>query len=144
MVDVSRGQRIGRLSSEWFSQPDYQRFLSVNDLASSVRSRSERSRTGAIEIALIHVEASRNGPERRALALPGAERFKKAAPFRRNDQMLNVLLKAMVACPGNSINANLVDQGRKLWISVGEPSNRSRRDCGHTLASEWALLAAFL
>jgi len=35
------------------------------------------------------------------------ERFKKAAPFRRNDQMLEALPKAVIACPGNDINANL-------------------------------------
>ena len=32
-VDVSRGQRIGRVSSEWFSRPDDERFLSLGDLA---------------------------------------------------------------------------------------------------------------
>ena len=43
-VDVSRGERIGRVSSEWFSRPDDDRFLSLDDLARSVRSRAERSR----------------------------------------------------------------------------------------------------
>ena len=72
-VDVSRGQRVGRVSSEWFSRPDDERFLSLNDLARSVRGRSERSRTRVVESALIHVEASRNDPERLALVLPGAD-----------------------------------------------------------------------
>ena len=39
-VDVSRGQRIGRVSSEWFSRPDDERFLSLGDLARSVRGLS--------------------------------------------------------------------------------------------------------
>ncbi|NJL50204.1 MAG: DUF932 domain-containing protein, partial [Blastochloris sp.] len=43
-VDVSRGERIGRVSSEWFSRPDDERFLSLSDLARTVRGRSERSR----------------------------------------------------------------------------------------------------
>ena len=73
-VDVSRGERIGRVSSEWFSRPDDERFLSLDDLARSVRSRAERSRTRVVETAAIHVEASRADPERLALILPGAER----------------------------------------------------------------------
>jgi hypothetical protein len=66
-------QRIGRVSSEWFSRPDDERFLSLGDLARSVRGRSERSRTRVVESALIHVEANRNDPERLALILPGAD-----------------------------------------------------------------------
>lgn len=72
-VDVSRGQRIGRVSSEWFSRPDDERYLSLADLAQSVRGRSERSRTRVVESALIHVEASRNDSERLALILPGSD-----------------------------------------------------------------------
>jgi len=70
-VDVTRGKRVGRVSSEWFSRPDDERYLSLGDLARSVRGRSERSRTRVVETALIHVEASRNDPERLALILPG-------------------------------------------------------------------------
>ncbi len=72
-VDVSRGERVGRVSSEWFSRPDDERFLSLGDLARSVRGRSERSRTRVVESALIHVEANLNDPERLALMLPGAD-----------------------------------------------------------------------
>jgi hypothetical protein len=72
-VDVTRGERVGRVSSEWFSRPDDQRFLSLDDLARKVRGRSERSRTRVVETALIHVEANRADPERLALILPGAE-----------------------------------------------------------------------
>lgn len=73
-VDVSRGERIGRVSSEWFNRPDDERFLSLDDLARMVRGRSERSRTRVIESALIHVEANRADPERLALMLPGADK----------------------------------------------------------------------
>lgn len=72
-VDVTRGIRIGRVSSEWFSRPDDERFLSLGDLASAVRGRSERGRTRVVETALIHVEANRNDPERLALILPRAD-----------------------------------------------------------------------
>ena len=49
---------------------------------------------------------------------PDWERFSKAAPFRRNDQLLDTVPKAVVACPGNGINANLVDKARKMGIKV--------------------------
>jgi len=71
--DVSRGERIGRVSSEWFYRPDDERYLSLSELADSVRSRSERSRTRVVETALIHVEASRTDPERLSLILPGSD-----------------------------------------------------------------------
>lgn len=72
-VDVSRGERVGRVSSEWFSRPDDQRYLSLDDLADSVRQRAELSRTRVVETSAIHVEANRDDPERLALILPGAD-----------------------------------------------------------------------
>lgn len=72
-VDVSRGERNGRVSSEWFSRPDDERYLSLNDLWSSVKARSERSRTRIVETARIHVEASRDNAERLQLIFPKAD-----------------------------------------------------------------------
>ena len=46
-VDVSRGQRIGRVSSEWFNRPADERYLSLTDLRNSVKRRSERSKTAS-------------------------------------------------------------------------------------------------
>lgn len=72
-VDVSRGQRIGRVSSEWFSRPADERYLSLTDLHNSVKRRSERSKTRIVENEAIRVEASRDDPERLKLMLPGAD-----------------------------------------------------------------------
>ncbi|ACI52513.1 conserved hypothetical protein [Gluconacetobacter diazotrophicus PA1 5] len=72
-VDVRHGERVGRVSSEWFSRPDDERYLSLSDLARTVRERSDRSRTRVVESALIHVEANRSDPERLSLLLPGAD-----------------------------------------------------------------------
>ncbi|RCS23833.1 DUF932 domain-containing protein [Phyllobacterium salinisoli] len=72
-VDVSRGERVGRVSSEWFSRPADERYLSLSELARSVRGRADRSRTRVVGSALIHVEANRNDPERLALILPGTD-----------------------------------------------------------------------
>jgi hypothetical protein len=72
-VDVSRGERVGWVSSEWFSRPADERYLSLNELAHTVRDRTDRSRTRMVESALIHVKANRADPERLALMLPGSE-----------------------------------------------------------------------
>jgi hypothetical protein len=72
-VDVGRGERVGRVSSEWFSRPDDERCLSLSELARSVRDRADRSRTRVVESALIHIEANRTDPERLALILPGTD-----------------------------------------------------------------------
>lgn len=71
-VDVSRGQRIGRVSSEWFNRPADERYLSLTDLHNSVKRRSERSKTRIVESEAIRVEASRDNPERLTLLLPDA------------------------------------------------------------------------
>lgn len=71
-VNVSRGERVGRVSSEWFSRPDDERYLSLDDLFASVKGRAERSRTRTVESAAIRVEAHRDDPERLALVLPDA------------------------------------------------------------------------
>lgn len=42
----------------------------------------------------------------------------KAAPFKRNDQMLDLMPKGVIAAPGTGINENLVDKARKLGITV--------------------------
>jgi hypothetical protein len=71
-VDVSRGQNISRVSSEWFNRPADERYLSLTDLHNSVKHRSERSKTRIIESEAIRVEVSRNNPERLTLMLPEA------------------------------------------------------------------------
>ncbi|MEM8761519.1 MAG: DUF932 domain-containing protein [Pseudomonadota bacterium] len=72
-VDVSRGGHNGRVSSEWFSRPDDEKYLSLSDLYASVKGRAERSRTRNVESAAIRVEAHRDDPEKLALVLPDTE-----------------------------------------------------------------------
>jgi hypothetical protein len=73
-VDVSRGRRIGRVSSEWFNRPADERFLTLIDLYDAVKSRSDRSRTRILESEAIRVQASRDNAERLSLIIPGADR----------------------------------------------------------------------
>ncbi|MGO9721865.1 MAG: DUF932 domain-containing protein [Methylocella sp.] len=72
-VDITRGERIGRVSSEWFSRPDDERYLSLSELYAAVRARADRARTRTVESRGIRVEASRDDAERLALILPSRE-----------------------------------------------------------------------
>jgi hypothetical protein len=70
-VDISRGERIGRVSSEWFSRPDDERYLSLSDLHDAVKSRADHAHARTVETSGIRVEASRNNAERLSLIMPG-------------------------------------------------------------------------
>ena len=73
-VDISRGRTIGRVSSEWFSRPDDERFLSLTDLHEVVRARADRATTRVVDSKAIRVEARSDSPERLSLMVPDEER----------------------------------------------------------------------
>ena len=72
-VDISRGQNIGRVSSEWFSRPDDERFLSLADLYDSVRARADAATTHIVESRAVRVVARSDEPERLSLVVPGRD-----------------------------------------------------------------------
>ena len=72
-VDISRGERIGRVSSEWFSRPDDERYLSLSALHAAVRARAERATARTVESKALRVEASRDDAERLSLIVPGQD-----------------------------------------------------------------------
>ena len=74
LVDISRGRNVGRVSSEWFSRPDDEKFLSLTELYDSVRSRADRDTTRVVESKSVRVEASSDNPERLSLIVPGDDR----------------------------------------------------------------------
>ena len=49
---------------------------------------------------------------------PHWARHGKAAPFKRNDQMLEAMPLGVIVFPGSGISANLADKARKLGIPV--------------------------
>ena len=49
---------------------------------------------------------------------PDWDKHGRAAPFRRNDDLLNLLPKGVIAFPGSGITENLVDKARQLGIPV--------------------------
>jgi hypothetical protein len=72
-VNISRGQNIGRVSSEWFSRPDDERYLSLTELYDAVKTRADCAKARTVESRSVRVEASRDNAERLALIVPGQE-----------------------------------------------------------------------
>lgn len=72
-VDTSRGHNVSRVSSEWFSRPDDEKFLSLTDLYDNVRTRAERATTRIVESRSLRVEARADNPERLTLFVPGED-----------------------------------------------------------------------
>lgn len=73
-VDVTRGKRIGRVSSEWFSRPDDERYLSLSALYDAVKRRADHATARTVESRAVRVEATRDNAERLSLIVPGQER----------------------------------------------------------------------
>jgi len=91
-VDISRGQRLGRVSSEWFSRPDDERYLSLSDLYEAVRARAEAATARTVETRAILVEAASDNPERLVLRLP--DRSEPVAPTHWSFGQLSSLVGA--------------------------------------------------
>jgi hypothetical protein len=72
-VDASRGERVGRVSSEWYSRPDDERFLSLTALHDAVRSRAEQATARTVENHAVRVDAYRDNAERLTLIVPGRD-----------------------------------------------------------------------
>ena len=64
--------------------------------------------------------AEKNGVHQ-VVCKPNWDRDGKAAPFRRNDVLLNFLPKGLLAFPGSGITNNLVDKARKIGIPSFSP-----------------------
>lgn len=52
---------------------------------------------------------------------PDWKRHRRAAPFRRNDDMLSIMPTGVIGFPGSGITENLCDKARKLGIPVWRP-----------------------
>ena len=96
-VDISRGGRNGRVSSEWFSRPDDERYLSLNDLFADVKRRADVARQRTVQTRDIRVEASQLYPDHIALQVPGCDQ-----PVRPTHWSFGQLCQ-MVGAPSNYI-----------------------------------------
>ena len=94
----------------------------------AVIARRDNARAKYADMVLVHgggpgVEriaarwAERNGVHQ-IVCKPDWNKHGRAAPFRRNDELLNLLPKGVIAFPGSGITDNLVDKARALGIPV--------------------------
>jgi hypothetical protein len=72
-VDPSRGQCVSRVSSEWFSRPADQRFLSLDDLQTSLQHRANHSRSRIVDSRDIRIEACPDEADALSVILPGGK-----------------------------------------------------------------------
>ena len=96
--------------------------------ANAVFAQLDRTKAKYADIVLVHG----GGPGVERIAAQWAERnavhqvvckpdwnaHGRAAPFRRNDELLNLLPKGVIAFPGSGITDNLIDKAVKLGIPV--------------------------
>ena len=94
----------------------------------AVIARLDRAKARCADIVIVHgggpgVEkiaarwAERNGVHQ-VVCKPDWNKHRRAAPFRRNEEMLNLLPAGVIAFPGSGITDNLVDRARQLGITV--------------------------
>ncbi len=99
----------------------------VADAGAVIRSL-DKARAKYADLVLVHgggpgVEriaaqwAERNGVHQ-VVCKPDWQRHGRAAPFRRNDELLDLLPKGVIAFPGGGITGNLVDKARQRGIPV--------------------------
>ena len=96
-VDVSRGERVGRVSSEWFSRPDDERYLSLTELHDAVRRRADRAQARTVESRAVRVEASRDNSERLALMVPGRDEPAEVISLTEKKLLADGVLMASIA-----------------------------------------------
>ena len=71
-MDVSLGENVDHVSSEWFSPPDGQWYLSLAALFASVKSRTERSRTRDVDVDQLFLPVLLVASDRLRRVHPGA------------------------------------------------------------------------
>jgi SLOG family YspA-like protein len=110
--------------------PDFNSHQRIWDALDKVRAKHQDmvllhggSPRGAERIAACWAE-SRKVPQ--AVFKPDWTKHRNAAPFKRNDQMLEALPIGVIVFPGSGISANLADKARKMgipvWRFAGEPA----------------------
>ena len=72
---------------------------------------------------------------------PDWTRDGKAAPFKRNDRMLEIVPAGVIVFPGSGITANLADKAKKLGIPGSRPQGGRRVSAACSSRLTWLLSA---
>lgn len=72
-IDAMKGSRDGRVSSQWFSRPDDQRYTSLNDLFQATYSRAQAAVQRVVDVNSIRVLANRDDPDTMLIDVDGTE-----------------------------------------------------------------------
>jgi hypothetical protein len=70
-VDPHKGQLLGTVSSQWFTRPDDQKFLSLADLETSVLARSSNAKQEIVDVSSIQLSARSESPDSMMLEFNG-------------------------------------------------------------------------
>lgn len=140
-VDISRGERIGRVSSEWFSPPDDERYLSLTDLHCAVSDRTDCARVRTVETADIRVEATRDNAQSLSLIVPGGR--EALAPTHWSYGQLCSLVGAPVSYM-RQLPAPLAASSSRQWgqrLDVSKYFNHCARITGEFAVTELEISA---
>ena len=73
-IDITRGERNGRVASEWFSRPVDERYLSLSELYAAVCARTEHATARIVESRAVRVEVRQDDAGQLGLIVPGHDR----------------------------------------------------------------------
>ena len=93
--NIYGGKQLHSVSSQWYSRPDDQRFLSLNELADFTKQRRERSLVDVIDVRDIRLQARMDDPNSLRVSLPSHKHGDvEAAPTHWSFGQLASLLSA--------------------------------------------------
>ena len=133
----SHVSQTGKLTSAMIDARDFQRarkdrentaHLPQGTLVAAIIAHLDRLKAKYADVVLVHGGgpgaekiaagwAERNGVHQ-VVCKPDWDAHGRAAPFRRNDELLALLPKGVIAFPGSGITDNLVDKANRLGIPV--------------------------
>ena len=114
----SHTSQTGKLTSAAIDARDFMRARSDRKTQAHLPQGTLVAITGGPGVERIAASWAEQHGVHQIVCKPDWDRHGRAAPFRRNDDLLNLLPKGLIAFPGSGITDNLVDKARQLGIPV--------------------------